>query len=66
MERDKYRNDLKEVLKTLKKMQEDKEKLVTVLKEKMNSLDQECKAFELESTKWKEEFMKADKQVKAL
>jgi hypothetical protein len=36
VERDKYRNDLKEVLKTLKKMQEDKEKLVTVLKEKMN------------------------------
>jgi hypothetical protein len=48
-------------MKSLKKMQEDKEKLVSVLKEKMNALDLEAKNFEAEMNKWKEEYLKADK-----
>mmetsp|Transcript_25638 Transcript_25638/g.24937 ORF Transcript_25638/g.24937 Transcript_25638/m.24937 type:complete len:137 (+) Transcript_25638:1226-1636(+) len=66
VERNKNQNDLKEVVRTMKKMQEDKEKLVTLLKEKMNALDLEAKTFEMEAKKWNEEFNKADKQVKAL
>ena len=36
VERDKYRGEVKEVCKILKKNQEDKEKLILVLKERMN------------------------------
>jgi chromosome segregation ATPase len=54
------------VVKTLKKSQEDKEKLVTVLKERMNQLDTEFKNAEAEANKWQDEFTKVDKQVKAL
>ena len=50
----------------MKKMQEDKEKLIQVLKEKMNLLEQENKTHEVEAKKWNEEWAKADKQVKML
>ena len=36
VERDKYRGEVKELAKTLKKMQEDKTSVSTVLKERMN------------------------------
>ena len=66
MERDKYRGELKEVIKILKKNQEDKDKLVSVLKDRMNQLDTEFKTAEAEATKWKEEYSKIDKQVKSM
>ena len=56
MERDKYRGEVKELAKTLKKMQEDKEKVSAFLKEKMNQLDAELKTMEAECAKWQEEF----------
>ena len=37
-----------------------------VLKERMNQLDSESKSAQLESNKWQDEFLKIDKQVKAL
>lgn len=57
---------MKELAKSLKKIQDDKEKLMTVLKERMNQLDSDHKSAEAEATKWKEDFAKLDKQVKAL
>lgn len=42
-------------------MQEDKEKLVSVLKERMNQLDSELKTALTDATKWQDEFQKADK-----
>jgi hypothetical protein len=36
VERDRFRGEVKELAKTLKKYQEDKEKLVSVMKEKIN------------------------------
>ena len=53
-------------IKILKKNQEDKDKLVSVLKDRMNQLDTEFKTAEAEATKWKEEYSKIDKQVKSM
>jgi Arc/MetJ-type ribon-helix-helix transcriptional regulator len=66
VERDKYRSEVKEVVKALKRLQDDKEKLISVLKEKMNSLDTELKSAEGDAKKWQDDFIKADKQVKSL
>lgn len=57
---------MKEIVKTLKKFQEDKEKMMVVLKERLNQLDTELKVSDIDSKKWLEEFTKADKSVKAL
>jgi len=43
---------VKELVKVLKKNQEDKEKLIAVLKERMNQLDAEFKNAEAEASKW--------------
>lgn len=45
----------------MKKFQEDKEKLVQVLKERMNQLDAELKQMETDARKWEEEYLKSDK-----
>jgi peptidoglycan hydrolase CwlO-like protein len=66
VERDKYRGEVKEIFKTLKKNQEDKERLMVVLKEKLNSLDSDLKNAETEALKMKEENQKLDKLVKSL
>jgi len=61
VERDRFRGEVKDLAKTLKKFQEDKEKLMGVLKERINQLDTELKMHESEAHKWKEEHAKLDK-----
>lgn len=43
VERDRFRGDLKDLTKIMKKSQEDKDKLVAALKERMNQIDSELK-----------------------
>lgn len=40
--------------------------MIVVLKERMNQLDTDFKNSEIDANKWKEDFAKLDKQVKAL
>ena len=64
VERDRFRGEVKELARTLKKYQEDKEKLTAALKERINQLDAELKQHEAEARRWREEHAKLDKQVR--
>ena len=50
----------------MKKNTEDKEKLLTGMKEKISLLDEELKGMTLKATKSQDDFINAEKQVKML